>query len=145
MLILTSLPFHVLTVTCQVPSVVPNSIRSRPQVTSFDQGDTVTYTCNPCFTGGGTITCLASGQWTQTTFCTGEIYFCQRGIYIHCMFWHWHSLKSNTSVSLRKKTKRVITRIQIIYSCVCVCVWSNVIDFSLFSHIWIWLNCSRDL
>ena len=57
-------------VRCQDPGQVQNAQR-----TGFDYSvnAVVSYRCNQCFTGGGSITCQSSGQWSpQTPQCRGK-------------------------------------------------------------------------
>ena len=59
-------------VTCQDPGQVADSVRSG-SVGPYPINSRVTYTCNNCYVGGGTITCQPNGQWTQTVVCRSKL------------------------------------------------------------------------
>ena len=51
---------------------IPGVANARSVGTSTAIGAQVRYTCNSCFIGGGAITCLANGAWSQLPSCTGK-------------------------------------------------------------------------
>ena len=57
---------------CPGPGGIAHAARSETHW-PLSVGAKATYTCNPCYTGGGTITCQRNGQWTQKPTCTGKI------------------------------------------------------------------------
>ena len=58
--------------TCRAPSNVVNAVRSGTEW-PYDANSQVTYTCDSCPSGGGTINCQNNGQWTEKTKCTGGL------------------------------------------------------------------------
>ena len=53
---------------CRDPGGIPNSERS--QTTGpYRVGSQVTYTCNSCYEGGGTINCQSNNEWSQFPSC----------------------------------------------------------------------------
>ena len=65
--------------TCQDPGQVANAIRSGT-AGPYPINSQVTYTCNNCFFGGGTITCQPNGQWTQTVQCSSKLQLVLRNV-----------------------------------------------------------------
>ena len=57
---------------CTEPGGIAHAARSETHW-PLSVGAKVTYTCNPCYTGGGNITCQRNGQWTKKPTCRGEI------------------------------------------------------------------------
>lgn len=56
--------------TCNEPGGRPFSTRTGA-LFPYHVGDEVTYTCDSCYTGGGTITCLNNGRWSGDVACSG--------------------------------------------------------------------------
>ena len=54
---------------CGQPPTILNARRSG---NNFALNAVITYTCDPCYQGGGTIRCQPNGQWTRQLFCTCE-------------------------------------------------------------------------
>ena len=56
--------------TCHEPGGRPFSTRTGA-LFPYQTGDKVTYTCDSCYTGGMTITCLNDGRWSSNVACEG--------------------------------------------------------------------------
>ena len=56
---------------CSEPKAIDNAVRSVPD-SQYKVGTTITYTCNKCYTGGGTSTCGCSREWSVVPQCSGE-------------------------------------------------------------------------
>ena len=56
---------------CGEPGELAHSERSGAGL-PYEAGDVVTYTCLPQYHGGGNITCLENGSWTDKPACSGE-------------------------------------------------------------------------
>ncbi len=50
----------------------------------YQEDDEIQYTCDPCFSGGGTITCQRGGQWSGSVVCAGN---CLLAICCHFVEW----------------------------------------------------------
>ena len=61
--------YILLVVNCGDPGTVINARRTG---NDFRMGQQVTYACNNCYFGGGTITCQANGRWTNLPTCSGK-------------------------------------------------------------------------
>ena len=48
-----------------------NAVRAVPN-TQYEVGATITYTCNQCYTGGGTSTCQCNREWSPVEKCISE-------------------------------------------------------------------------
>ena len=65
---------------CRDPGTVDNAERSPAYsslklyffVVNFREDDTVTFTCNDGYHGGGTITCLNNSLWTPKPTCNPQ-------------------------------------------------------------------------
>ena len=53
---------------CSEPGGVLHARRSGA-LFPYQLDNQILYTCDPCFLGGGTITCLSSGQWSGVVAC----------------------------------------------------------------------------
>ena len=62
--------------TCSDPGEVRNAVRTGHQA-PYTLNSRVTYTCNICYSGQGTITCRSNGQWGRKPTCTGKCTTCQ--------------------------------------------------------------------
>ena len=81
-------------VECGDPGGIDNAVRGASSW-PYTVGTAFAYTCESCYTGGGSITCQENGQWTQKPTCTGEI-FCRNHI-LSNVYWHdvvWYSFKT---------------------------------------------------
>lgn len=65
---------------CQDPGQVSNARRTG---NNFQVGARVTYECEECYRGGGSITCLSNAQWSARPTCNST-YCCLRAIYLWC-------------------------------------------------------------
>ena len=52
---------------CQDPGQIAYARRTGE---NFQVGSRVTYECNECYRGGGSITCLSNVQWSARPSCT---------------------------------------------------------------------------
>ena len=57
--------------TCNNPGELRNAKRTGDQA-PYTLNSRVTYTCNICYSGQGTITCRSNGQWSRKPTCTGK-------------------------------------------------------------------------
>ena len=48
---------------CSEPQAIEHAVRSAPS-SRYKIGTTITYTCDKCYTGGGTSTCQCSTDWS---------------------------------------------------------------------------------
>ncbi len=55
---------------CGQPPPVPHSTLSGVMC-SYESHDQVQYSCDGCYTGGGTVTCLPDGSWSGDAACIG--------------------------------------------------------------------------
>ena len=55
---------------CPQPEEMDNAIKSVPP--QYEVGATITYTCDKCYTGGGTFTCQCNREWSPVEKCTSE-------------------------------------------------------------------------
>ena len=58
---------------CPEPSGIDNAVRSAPS-TQYEVGTNVTYTCDQCYTGGGTSTCECNRKWSPVEECSSELF-----------------------------------------------------------------------
>ena len=56
---------------CPEPKEMDNAVRTVPN-TQYDVGTNVTYTCDECYTGGGTSTCQCNREWTPVEKCLSQ-------------------------------------------------------------------------
>ena len=73
-------------VDCGSPPSITNGSPGTPTSTTF--GGTVTYSCNDMYSqsGSATVSCLASGSWSNRPTCIGTL---QKvfGYFNHVQFW----------------------------------------------------------
>lgn len=73
-LVFSSLPTEMHAV-CGEPPAVPHSARTG-DTCPYYLHDQISYTCDACYTGGGNITCLATGRWSRNVTCEGTYMCC---------------------------------------------------------------------
>ena len=55
---------------CPEPEEMDNAVRSVPDTHQYIVGTNITYTCDQCYTGGGTSTCQCNTEWSPVLACT---------------------------------------------------------------------------
>ncbi len=59
---------------CPEPQEQPHASRSGA-VSPYAIGDEVHFICDPCYSGGGTQTCLEDGTWSEVPACKSNTFF----------------------------------------------------------------------
>ena len=75
---------------CGSPVQEPNA---HLEATGQVVGDTVTYTCDECYNGGGNITCQGNGEWTAAPSCKSTTTNLIHTTHV-CEFWVAHKYES---------------------------------------------------
>ena len=56
---------------CPGPGTIENTEISAPY-TQYVVGTNITFTCDECYTGGGTSTCQCNGEWSPVPECSSK-------------------------------------------------------------------------